>query len=65
MRTVAWGVGGFLAGGFLAGVIGIILPEIFAISQAEGAYMMGVAFFWVPVGAVVGLIAGVVRGLRG
>lgn len=61
MKTLLWSVGGFLAGGVLAGVIGFSLPVILPISQAEVAYAMGVAFFWVPLGAA----AGVVRGLRG
>jgi NhaP-type Na+/H+ or K+/H+ antiporter len=65
MKTLLWSVGGFLAGGVLAGVIGFSLPAILPISQAEGAYAMGVAFFWVPLGAVLGAAAGVVRGLRG
>ena len=63
MRVVLWGLAGFLAGGLLTGVIGFALPEVMPISQAEGAYAMGVAFFWVPLGAVIGAIAGVVRGL--
>ena len=37
---------------------GVALSSIAAISQAEGAYMMGVFFFWGPLGAVVGGIAG-------
>ncbi len=65
MKAVLWGLGGFLAGGLLAGVAGFALPAVVPISQAEGAYAMGVAFFWVPLGAVLGLVAGVIRGLRG
>ena len=60
MKALIWGVGGFLAGGLTAAVVGIALPEVVPISQAEGAYMMGVAFFWIPLGAVVGGIVGVI-----
>lgn len=49
---------GFGLGGLLAGGIGIALPGILPISQAEGAYMMGVMFFWAPLGAVLGALAG-------
>lgn len=59
MKALLWGVGGFLAGGLLTAVIGFGLPEIVPISQAEGAYAMRVAFFWVPLGAVAGAIVGV------
>lgn len=60
MKTLLWGVCGFFAGGLAAGVVGFGLPAIVPISQAEGAYAMGVAFFWVPLGAVIGAILGVV-----
>ena len=60
MRAFLWMLGGFLLGGLSAGVIGFSLPEVISISQAEGAYAMGVAFFWVPLGAVVGAVAGLV-----
>lgn len=60
MKALLSGLGGFLAGGLVTGVIGIGLPKIMPISQAEGAYMMGVAFFWVPLGAVIGAVLGVI-----
>ena len=60
MRTVLWLLGGFFLGAGMAFGIGILLPEIFTISQAEGAYAMGVMFFWVPVGAVTGALMGLV-----
>lgn len=59
MKALIRGLGGFLAGGLLTAVVGIALPEVVPISQTEGAYMMGVAFFWVPLGAVVGAVVGV------
>jgi hypothetical protein len=65
MRTFLWVLGGFVLGGLCAGVIGISLPEIITISQAEGAYAMGVAFFWVPLGAITGALTALfVRLLR-
>ncbi|MBT9244638.1 hypothetical protein KM031_06335 [Gemmobacter fulvus] len=64
MKTGLWAVAGFLAGGVLAGAIGILLPSVVSISQAEGAYAMGVAFFWVPAGAIAGAVLGVVMARR-
>jgi hypothetical protein len=60
MRTFLWMLGGFVLGAALAFGIGILLPEVMTISQAEGAYAMGVMFFWVPVGAVTGAMTGLV-----
>jgi hypothetical protein len=58
MRSLLWGLVGFFLGGFLAGVVGFGLPSVISISQAEGSYAMQVAFFWVPLGAVLGAIIG-------
>ena len=58
MRVLLWGLAGLVLGAVLAFGIGITLPEIFTISQREGAYAMGVLFFWTPAGAVLGAIAG-------
>ncbi|MGQ0564498.1 MAG: hypothetical protein ACT4OK_05435 [Gemmobacter sp.] len=63
MRTFLWMLAGFLLGAGAAFGIGILLPEIVTVSQAEGAYMMGVMFFWVPAGAVAGMLAGLVARL--
>jgi len=60
MGTFLWMLGGFVLGAVLAFGIGIALPEVMMIPQAEGAYVMGVMFFWVPVGAVTGALAGLV-----
>jgi hypothetical protein len=62
MRRFGFAVLGLLAGGALAFVVGIALPEVAAISQAEGAYMMGVMFFWVPLAAIFGAIMGAILG---
>jgi hypothetical protein len=55
---------GFVLGAVLAFAIGIGLPMIIPISQAEGAYAMGVAFFWAPLGGIIGAICGVVMARR-
>ncbi len=60
MRVAIWAFGGFVLGAGLTFVIGMALPEVAPISQAEGAYAMGVAFFWTPLGAVIGAIAGAI-----
>ena len=38
--------------------IGLLLPMVTTVSQAEGAYAMGVVFFMMPAGAVLGALAG-------
>jgi hypothetical protein len=60
MRRLGFAVLGLLAGGGLAFLVGIALPEVAAIPQSEGAYMMGVMFFWVPLAALAGAILGAV-----
>lgn len=61
--------GGFLLGAVAVGAatffLGIAAPEVFNISQFEGAYMMAVAFVYTPTGALFGGIAGaIVMALR-
>jgi hypothetical protein len=62
MRRFGFAVLGLIAGGALAFVGGLALPQVVGISQAEGAYLMGVMFFWVPVAAILGAIAGAIFG---
>jgi hypothetical protein len=62
MRRFGFAALGLVAGGLLAFFVGIGLPEVAAISQAEGAYMMGVMFFWVPLAALFGAILGAILG---
>jgi hypothetical protein len=62
MRRLGFSILGLFAGGALAFAVGLALPAVVAISQAEGAYMMGVMFFWVPFGALAGAILGAVLG---
>lgn len=64
MRMVLRAFIGFLAGAGLVFGIGMSLPMVVPISQAEGAYAMGVAFVWAPLGGVAGAIIGAVLGAR-
>ena len=64
MRKVGRGILGFFAG-FVAGAAitlaaCIAAAYLFDISQFEGAYAMGVFFGWMPLGGVVGGIAGAI-----
>ena len=65
MGRFGWTLVGFFGGGAAVFAIGMALPSVISISQAEGAYAMGVAFFWTPLGAVLGAVVGLVRGGRG
>ncbi len=49
---------GAIAGAALALALSLAAQEIFNISQMEGAYAMGVVFFYMPLGAVIGGIIG-------
>jgi hypothetical protein len=65
MRMFLWILGGFVIGAAVALGVCVALPYVVPISQAEGAYAMGVVFFWMPLGAVTGALAGmVIRLLR-
>jgi hypothetical protein len=64
MRRLGFAGLGLFAGGLAAFLVGIALPEVVGIPQAEGAYMMGVMFFWVPLTAIAGAIVGAVLGRR-
>ena len=56
--------GGFLAGGAVALGLCVAAAYAFEISQFEGAYAMGVAFFWIPLGGIIGGVLGAVWLLR-
>jgi hypothetical protein len=58
MRRFGWTVSGLILGAALVFAVGMALPSIVPLSQAEGAYAMGVAFFWTPLGALVGALSG-------
>lgn len=59
MRVALLAVPGFLVGAIIAFGVGMSLPSILTIPQAEGAYAMSVAFFWTPAGGVLGAILAV------
>jgi hypothetical protein len=63
-RAVLGAVLGLIAGAVATLALGLAAAEVFSISQAEGAYAMGLMFFWVPLGALVGLLAGAIFGAR-
>lgn len=62
MRRLIWGFGGLVPFGGLVFAIGMGLPSVMAIPQAEGGYAMGVAFFRTPLGAVPGALIGALMG---
>jgi hypothetical protein len=51
---------GAIAGAALALGLCLAAQETFNISQMEGAYAMGVVFFYMPLGALVGGIVGAI-----
>ena len=61
--VLIWGATGLLAGALAALGLALLAIPVFGISQMEGAYAMSVAFFWVPLGAVLGLAGGAIFGL--
>lgn len=69
MRKLGRGVLGFLGGFLVASAIALGLcvaaAYAFNITRAEGAYAMGVAFFWMPLGGVIGGIVGAVWAVSG
>ena len=64
MRRVLWGLAGFFGTGLLVGAVGFALPSLVTIPQNSGGYAMGVAFFWVPLGAVLGAVVAVISSRR-
>lgn len=59
LRCVLWGMTGFVLGAVATFFGGLAAGEMIGISQAEGAFVMQVAFFWTPVGAIAGALIGV------
>jgi hypothetical protein len=60
LKALAGFVIGAIAGAALALALSVAAAEIFSISQMEGAYAMGVAFFYLPAGALIGGIIGAI-----
>jgi hypothetical protein len=60
LKLLAGFIIGAIAGAALALGLCVAAAEMFSISQMEGAYAMGVAFFYMPLGALIGGIVGAV-----
>ncbi|MCB2117315.1 MAG: hypothetical protein KDE00_13715 [Rhodobacteraceae bacterium] len=60
LRALAWCLGMAFAAAIVAFGIGIALPEVIAISQREGAYMMAVAFVYTPAAFIAAAVVGLV-----
>lgn len=58
MRFILWVLCGLIVGPIITLLLAMIAIPIFDISQMEGAYAMGVVFTLMPIGAVVGAVAG-------
>ncbi|RID92908.1 hypothetical protein D2N39_04370 [Gemmobacter lutimaris] len=65
MRVLGHALIGFVLGALVALGIAVGLTYVMPISQAEGAYAMSVAFFWMPAGAVLGAILAAIRAKGG
>lgn len=64
MKVVLWALAGLVAGAALVILVaGVIVPAVWTVSQAEGAYAMGVIFFMAPAGALIGAVVGLIIGL--
>lgn len=57
MRAMRMLIGAVIGGGGVFAA-GMAAPEVLPISQAEGAWAMGVAFVWTPLGALLGALGG-------
>lgn len=60
MRRFLWGLAGLIGGYVVTLLVVFTLGDLMGVSQAEGAFAMGVAFFWAPLGAVVFAVLGAV-----
>ncbi len=64
MKVALWVLAGLVLGAALVVLVaGVIVPAVWTVSQAEGAYAMGVVFFMAPAGAVVGAVIGGIIGM--
>ena len=59
-RIFLWGFAGLIIGPIITLALATAAIPIFNISQMEGAYAMGVVFTLMPIGAVLGAVAGVI-----
>ena len=59
MKVALWALAGFVLGAALVVLVaGVIVPAVWTVSQAEGAYAMGVIFGWMPIGGILGGVIG-------
>jgi biotin transporter BioY len=63
VRIIGWAVLGLLAGVAVAFGLGLLWLNLVVVNDFEGAGAMGVAFFFAPLGGLVGLVAGAVYGV--
>jgi hypothetical protein len=59
-RFILWGLAGMVIGAIITLALATAAIPIFDISQMEGAYAMSVVFTLMPIGAGIGLIAGII-----
>ena len=62
MRRLLWALAGLIGGYAVTLVTVFTAGDLMGVSQAEGAFAMGVAFFWAPLGAVACAILAAVWG---
>jgi len=60
LKSLAAFIMGAVCGAVLALGLSVFAAWLFNISQMEGAYAMGVVFFYMPAGALIGGLAGVI-----
>jgi small neutral amino acid transporter SnatA (MarC family) len=60
--STRFGLVGAALGAVLALGFGFLTAQTFGISAAEGSFATGILVFWVPICALVGLLAGAIWG---
>jgi hypothetical protein len=63
MRIILWALGGLVLGGAIAFGIGLLILTTGSVDQREGGAAMGVIFFFIPAGAILGAIVGTGLGI--
>jgi hypothetical protein len=60
MRYIIAALAGLIGSGLGTLVLGLLLIEALSITEAQGGHVMGLVFFWVPLGALLGAVGAVV-----